>query len=171
MIPSLAFLPPGQVGFGFTTLSGVIRQKFGNQINALLDFFEDNYVGRLNPDDNYVGRLNPDGTRRLALIPVGHWNVFMRVANDGPRTAWHNSLTTSLPSQHPSIWRFLEVIKEEFILSVNAAQAVDVRNPRIAKYRQISADLQRYQQQFMSGNTGVIRFLTQCSNKIKFGGN
>uniref|UniRef100_A0A914QD34 Uncharacterized protein n=1 Tax=Panagrolaimus davidi TaxID=227884 RepID=A0A914QD34_9BILA len=33
----------------------------------------------------------------------------------------------------------------------------------------ISADLQRYQQYFMAGNTASIRFLTQCTNNTKFG--
>ena len=62
-------------------------------------------------------------------------------------------------------------VKEEFILSFNVASEVDPRNARLKIYQQISADLQRYQQEFIAGNTAIIRFLTQCSNKIKFGGN
>uniref|UniRef100_A0A914R429 MULE transposase domain-containing protein n=1 Tax=Panagrolaimus davidi TaxID=227884 RepID=A0A914R429_9BILA len=62
------------------------------------------------------------------------------------------------------------LIKEEFVLSINAAAGVD-RRVQMSKYQKISADLQRFHLDFMAGNTTIIRFLTLCAKKIKFGRN
>uniref|UniRef100_A0A914Q736 FLYWCH-type domain-containing protein n=1 Tax=Panagrolaimus davidi TaxID=227884 RepID=A0A914Q736_9BILA len=51
-----------------------------------------------------------------------------------------------LPSEHPSIWRFFEVMKEELVLSMNHAAEADRSASQRPKYVKISADLQRYQQ-------------------------
>uniref|UniRef100_A0A914PFM4 MULE transposase domain-containing protein n=1 Tax=Panagrolaimus davidi TaxID=227884 RepID=A0A914PFM4_9BILA len=166
MLPCLAFLSPDQVSHGYTIISNIIHQKFDNQLDDFLDYFEDTFLGR--PDGN--------GGRRAPRIPVSHWNLYMRVALDLPRTsnsleAWHRAIKNSLPSEHPSIWRFFEVMKEELVLSMNHAAEADRSASQRPKYVKISADLQRYQQSFMSGTTGMLQFLTQCSNKIKFGGN
>uniref|UniRef100_A0A914QM09 Uncharacterized protein n=1 Tax=Panagrolaimus davidi TaxID=227884 RepID=A0A914QM09_9BILA len=74
---------------------------------------------------------------------------------DGSPFVLHDSRTDNINEENyvGQINPLIPIMKEKFILSINAAIEVDPRNI------------------FMAGNTAIIRFLTQCSNKIKFGGN
>uniref|UniRef100_A0A914XY66 MULE transposase domain-containing protein n=1 Tax=Panagrolaimus superbus TaxID=310955 RepID=A0A914XY66_9BILA len=65
MLPCLAFLPERQVSDGFTIIYNIIQEKFGDQLDAFLDYFEDTFIGR--PDAN--------GERRNPRIPKSHWNL------------------------------------------------------------------------------------------------
>ena len=46
MISALAFLPPNDVQNSFDQLAALIRNQYGNDADGVLDYFEDNYVGR-----------------------------------------------------------------------------------------------------------------------------
>ena len=46
MISALAFLPPNDVQNSFDQLAALIRNQYGNATDGVLDYFEDNYVGR-----------------------------------------------------------------------------------------------------------------------------
>ena len=46
MVATLAFLPPQVVIASFDLLCDRIRQTYGDDADQVLDYFEDNYIGR-----------------------------------------------------------------------------------------------------------------------------
>ena len=67
-------------------------------------------------EDNYIGRLNRNGTRRTAIFPVRMWNVYERTVNGQDRTnnyaeAAHRRLQSVLQMDHPSIWVFINSLR------------------------------------------------------------
>uniref|UniRef100_A0AC35G2H3 FLYWCH-type domain-containing protein n=1 Tax=Panagrolaimus sp. PS1159 TaxID=55785 RepID=A0AC35G2H3_9BILA len=89
-----------------------IRTKFGDQLDAFLDFFE----------DTFIGRPNVEGGRREPRIPISHWNVYQRVASNlltsDSLETWHRVLINSLKSENPSIWSLFEALKKDFTLFI-----------------------------------------------------
>ena len=46
MISALAFVPPNDVQNSFDQLAALICNQYGNDADGVLDYFEDNYVGK-----------------------------------------------------------------------------------------------------------------------------
>ena len=46
MLAALAFVPPNDVIDSFDTLADYSRNGYGQDLNDMLDSFEDNYIGR-----------------------------------------------------------------------------------------------------------------------------
>ena len=89
----------------------------------LLDYFEDNYIGRRKPN----GRAKP-------RYPVELWNVHDRTLGDSMRTnnqveSWHRRLSSVIECEHPSLWVFIQKIQKEEnyihcqIVKINAGQS------------------------------------------------
>ncbi|CAM4798470.1 unnamed protein product [Rotaria magnacalcarata] len=103
-ILALAFLEPNQVISGFESLCS----NLGDEYQSILDYMEDNYIGRLR------GR-----SRRAATFPIIFWNMAARVKNNMHRTnnnieAWHRKLNCAFQCTHPTLWTFInKLIKEE----------------------------------------------------------
>jgi hypothetical protein len=68
---ALAFLSPSDVLQGFDDLYSSLTPL----VEPLLDYFEDNYIGRRRPN----GRAKPQ-------FPIGLWNMQERTLNDAMRT-------------------------------------------------------------------------------------
>ena len=102
-IADLAFLLPGQVQQGFDDLYSALPSF----LEPLLDYFEDNYIGRRRPN----GRATP-------RCPIELWNMRERTLNGAMRTnnnaeAWHRRFNSIIDCEYPSLWVFIQSIQKE----------------------------------------------------------
>ena len=86
-------------------------------IQAVIDYFEDTYIGRLRP-----------GGHRVPLFDLGLWNMYNQTLDDLPRTnnaveGWHRSFQANVGAYHPNFWKFIHILKrEQNLTQVNIAQ-------------------------------------------------
>ena len=76
MIRALVFLPLNDVQNSFDQLAALIRDQYGNSADGVLNYFE----------DNYVGRLSVNALRGISTFPIDFWNMFHRTDDELPRT-------------------------------------------------------------------------------------
>ena len=105
MLSSLAFVPIPDVVRSFEALGNV----FPPAGIPVLEYFEENFIGTLLPGQQQ---------RRTPRFPIATWNINGRVVNNLPRTnnhveGWHNKFANHVGANHPSIWKFLNVLKNE----------------------------------------------------------
>ena len=101
MLLALAFLPVDEVSDAFDELVA----DFPPEIMPLVNYFEDNYVGRRNRLDD----------RRQPLFSVDMWSVKGQQDAGHTRTnnqleSWHNAFQGPVESHHPSIFRFMKLL-------------------------------------------------------------
>lgn len=99
----MAFLPISDVQRGFDELYTSLESTF----EPLLDYFEDNYIGRRRPN----GRATP-------RYPVELWNIRERTLSDSMRTnnqaeSWHRRFNSVIDCEHPSLWIFIQSLQKE----------------------------------------------------------
>ena len=71
-----AFPPPAQVIEGFENLADNLRNLYGDEVDELLEYFE----------DNYAGRFRRNAPRRPPLFALDLWNMFHRTDDELPQT-------------------------------------------------------------------------------------
>lgn len=106
MIVATAFVPIGDIDRALDTLNDPLTQ-LDTDLQPIVDWLE----------DNYVGRLNRNGTRRNPFFPNYMWNVFERTLNGQDRTnnhaeAAHRRLQSVLQMDHPSLWTFIRSLQK-----------------------------------------------------------
>ncbi|CAG7731289.1 unnamed protein product [Allacma fusca] len=79
------------------------------ELQSLLDYFE----------ETWIGKRHRHGTgRTTGLYSLQSWKVFVATLNGEARTnnsleGWHRGFSSRLVGEHPNIWRFLNVLKQE----------------------------------------------------------
>jgi len=100
MVIALAFVPIEDINNALLSLS----ENLLNDVQPILDWFKDNYVGRMNKRGK---------RRRQSLFPHEIWNVYNRTGNQHERTNNHakaarRRLQTELGVDHTTIWKFID---------------------------------------------------------------
>lgn len=108
MLAALAFVPIEHVSDSFTELN---TQNFLPEAMILIDYFE----------DTWIGRLQLGGKRRVPPFPIPLWNCRQATLNGDPRTTnslegWHRGVQGHFGSDHPSIWKFIDILRKEHII-------------------------------------------------------
>lgn len=104
MVVALTFIPINDIDLAIELLS----EYLPDELQPLLDWFEDNYVGRINRN----GR-----GRRLPLFPPSIWTMYNRVLNGKNRTNNHaeaanRRLNMEMGVNHPTLWSFITCLQK-----------------------------------------------------------
>ena len=125
MVLAISFVPPDDVIVFFEELSDVIRDRFGIACDEILEYFE----------DNYIGRFRRNAQRAHPRFGIDLWNMFHRTADELPRTnncleGWHRGFQATVASCHPLFWKFVGLLKkEEGLNRVKMLQALGGHQP------------------------------------------
>ena len=76
MTAALAFVSPNHVIQLFDDLAQLIRNVFGQDVDDILYYFE----------DSYIGRFLHNAPRRELLFLIEFWNMFNRIDEELSRT-------------------------------------------------------------------------------------
>ena len=101
MLAAVAFVPTTDVIRAFESLSENLPLDAPAQ--AIIDYFE----------DTYVGRLRPGGQRKNPLFPITCMN---KPSKDFPQTnnaveGWHRGFQANVGGCHPNFWKFIDILK------------------------------------------------------------
>jgi len=106
-LSAIAFVPPLHAKEAFKTLISDDFYSSSSDIEALVDYIEENWIGGIRR-----------GKERPARFPIAEWNCYQRVLDDQNRTnnaveGWHRAFQSQLGASHPTLWKFIETIRGE----------------------------------------------------------
>ena len=159
---SIAFVPVADVVTSFEHL--IDNTDFPEEAQSVLDCFEDTWIGRPN--------------RRLIRQPprFDHvlWNCFDAAKFCASKTnnaceGWHRSFSELIGASHPTIWKFLEILKgerarNEAIMEQYTAGAESPRKKK--KYKDTALRIQTIVNDFE--NRELLDYLRRIAHNLSF---
>lgn len=156
MIAALALVPEDDVPLAFDALSEVIP----SEILPVLDYFEDNFVGRRTAQN-----------RRRPRFPPALWNHYESAMACDPKTtnsveAWHRGFQSHVQCSHPTIWKFIEVLHREDAMNLHRLELIDMgqQERRPKRYQDAAQRLQTLATSYDS--TQLLRYLTGVAYNV-----
>ena len=164
MLAALALVPPNDVIDSFDTLVDYSRNGYAQDLDDMLDYFE----------DNYIGRFRYNAPRRRPTFNIQTWNMFHRTGNELPRTnnaveGWHRGFQSHVTACHPSFWKFIDIMKqEEGIVQAGVLQNQGGHPPpsHRKRYANNHARILRIVDDY--ANRGRINYLRSIAHNIDF---
>ena len=158
MLAALAFVPEADVIDAFEAVS----EDFPLDAQAVIDYFE----------DTYIGRLRPGGHRRAPLFDMELWNMYNQTIDDLPRTnnaveGCHRSFQANVGAYHPNFWRFINILKrEQNLTQVNIAQARagHPAEPQRRRYQDSNQRIKNIVQDYPNRN--IMQYLRGLAHNI-----
>ena len=118
-------------------LCRIIRNVYNEEVDELLEYFRNTYVGRY-----------PQNARvRPPLFAINVWNMYHnRIDDELPRTnnsveGWHRRFQGHISLCHPDFWKFINVLKkEEGLVRVSIFQHLGGHPPQPARRRYLDCN-------------------------------
>lgn len=164
MLPALAFVPLMDVIDVFDELvESEYYVKEAQDLRDLVDYFEDNWIGRAN------GR----GIRRIPHFPVDVWNVYEdfneNVSHVGYAVEeWRRRFSKVVGTSHKNLWRFIDSLKAEKKFNEIAIEHFVKGSTNVLKTKKVYRDAnERIKNAVNSyGQISNINYLTNISHNI-----
>ena len=164
MLAALEFVPPNDVIDLFDTFADYSRDVYGQDLEDMLDYFE----------DNYISRFRHNAPRKRPAFNIETWNMFHRTDNELPRTnntveGSHRGFQSHVKTCHPSFWKFIVIMKQEEGLvwaGVLKNQGGHAPLPQRRRYADNHARILRIVDDY--ANRGKMNYLPSIAHNIDF---
>lgn len=161
MIAAIAFVPVADVVTSFEHL--IDNTDFPEEAQSVLDYFEDTWIGR--PNRHLI--------RRPPRFDHVLWNCFdaAKLCTSKPNNAcegWHRSFSELIGASHPTIWKFLETLKDEQARNeaIREQYIAGAEPPRKKKYKDTALRIQRIVNDFE--NCELLDYLRGIAHNLSF---